>query len=142
MVLGLDPVTAGRPEGPVHGALLETTFDNGTSFTLVSLADGTTSLYTSTGGGVIGAGTHDVVAAATLRFLDVVAGSLHLFEPDPDDAVPPPGHAALRALTPAGRRRVLAPEADLGKGRHPASAVFRAAHDVITQVRLTEQARG
>ena len=46
------------------GALLETGHPNGVA-TLVSLGDATTSLYTTGGFGIIGAGFHEVVAAAT-----------------------------------------------------------------------------
>ena len=142
MVLGLDPVGAGLPgDRRVWGALQETTFDVGRGYTLVSLADGTTSLYTSTGGGVIGAGGHQAVVDATTAFLDAVESSLGLFEPDPDDALPAPGHTALRALTYDGRLRVVAPTDDLGERRHAASALFHVSHEVITQVRLTEQRR-
>jgi hypothetical protein len=46
---------------------------------------------------------------------------------------------ALRALTFEGQRVLIAAENDLGKGRHPASALFYAAQDVITQVRLVDE---
>src|ERR1035437_6926854 len=60
-ILRLDPATAGmsqRPGGPiVWGALMEMGYPNGVA-TIVALADGTTSMYTSTGGGIIGGGAH------------------------------------------------------------------------------------
>ncbi|HEV2888821.1 MAG TPA: hypothetical protein VGX28_00435 [Frankiaceae bacterium] len=136
LVLGLDPREAGLPERSwAYGALLETTDEDGSGYTLVCLADGTTSLYTSTGGGVIGAGEHEAVAAATLRFLDVVEGAPALFEPDPDDGRPRPGDAVLRALAYSGRLRAGGAERELAEGRHPVSPLFFAAHDVIAQVR-------
>ena len=63
--------------------------------TLVGLADGTTSLYLSTGGAVIGGGEHPQVAGYTL----------------------------------------------FGHRRHPLADTFHAAHDVITQLRLLDEAR-
>jgi hypothetical protein len=39
--------------------------------TLVSLADGTASIYFSSGGGVIGGGPHDTIAAAARRFVSL-----------------------------------------------------------------------
>ena len=47
---------------------MEMAFPEGAA-TLVSLADGTTSMYTSTGGGVIGGGAHDAVVQAGRAFL-------------------------------------------------------------------------
>ncbi|HVF04535.1 MAG TPA: hypothetical protein VNA20_06835 [Frankiaceae bacterium] len=136
MVLGLDPDAAGLPRrGRVWGALLEMTYDSG-SATLVCLADGSTSLYTSTGGGVIGGGDHEEVAAETARFLDAVEEALEAFGPDPDAALPPPGGAVIRALTHDGRYAVSGPEVDFGEDRHAQSGVFHAAHRVITLLRL------
>jgi hypothetical protein len=74
---GLDRFTAGRT---VWGALMEMGYPNGAA-TLVSLADGTTSLYTSTGGGTIGGGFHAQVAAATQSFLAAVEDHLSLLAP-------------------------------------------------------------
>jgi hypothetical protein len=71
-ILDLDPASAGLAQGPQHrvvwGALTETGYPLGTA-TLVTLADGTTSLYLSTCGGIIGGGFADAVATATRAFL-------------------------------------------------------------------------
>lgn len=118
-VFGLDPASAGlAPTGRhprVYGAVLETGLDRGW-FTLVALADGTTSLYLSSGGGVIGAGEHERVAAASLAFVDVVERHLDSYGPDPGDAPPAGGRAILRALTYDGRVAVEALEDDWARG--------------------------
>jgi hypothetical protein len=124
----------------VWGALLETGYDKAT-VTLVALADGTTSLYTSSGFGIIGGGAHQQVVAATRALLQVVERELDAFAPDDDDSVPGVGQVVIRALTFAGRRSISAPEDDLGHGRHPQSDVFHAAQGVITQLRLIDQQR-
>jgi hypothetical protein len=41
----------------------------------------------------------------------------------------------IRALTFEGPQVVVAMEEELGQGRHAASPVFHAAHEVITQTR-------
>jgi len=133
---GLDRFSAGRR---VWGALLETGYATGTA-TLVALADGTTSLYTSTGGGIIGGGAHARVAAASRSFLTVVEDHLGLLNPDPDSDAPVAGRVIIRALTYQGRYRADASEDDLGHGRHPLSAVFYAAHGVLTELRTIDQA--
>ena len=139
MVLGLDPATAGIAPTQRHprayGAILETGLDNGW-FTLVSLADGTTSLYLSSGGGVIGAGEHEEIAVASLAFVDAVEAHLDAYGPDASDDPPARGEAVLRALTHSGRLAARAPEDDLGNDRHVLSPVFHRAHQVITLVRL------
>jgi hypothetical protein len=136
-LLGLDPDAAGLPRlaGQVWGVLFEIGYDNG-SVTVVSVADGTTSLYTSSGGGMIGAGEHAPVAAATKAFVAAVEAHLDAFGPDPDEAVPAAGMVTFRALTYAGRRRAEAPEQDLGERRHPLWPLFYAGQDVVTQLRL------
>lgn len=50
------------------------------------------------------------------------------------------GSVSIRVLTFAGRVGLTATEEDLESGRHPASAVFAAAHDVITALREAEEA--
>jgi hypothetical protein len=143
-LFSLDPATIGlapTAELPrVWGAMLDTGYASGVA-TIVSLADGTTSLYTSTGGGVIGGGAHAAVVQATRAFLASVQRSLDLFEPHDDAALPEPGRAVIRALTFQGPLAIEAAEDDLGQGHHPASSVFHAAHAVITQLRLIDAAQ-
>jgi hypothetical protein len=138
-ILSLDPASVGMsptPELPqVWGAMLETGYDSGVA-TLVALADGTTSLYTSTGGGVIGGGAHAGVVAANRAFLRMIDGALDLFDVESEPAPPAPRDVVIRALTFHRTLAVRAAEADLGNGRLPASAVFHAAHAVITELRL------
>jgi hypothetical protein len=143
-ILALDPASAGLAQGPEHhvlwGALMETGYPRGTA-TLVTLADGTTSLYLSTGGGIIGGGFHEAVAAATRSFLTELERHLLVLRPDPDAALPAVGRVIIRALTHTGRMSAEASEDDLGHGRHQLSAVFYAAHRVITELRLIDEAR-
>ena len=130
--IGLTPETAGR----VWGVVMDTAMADGGWYALVVLADGTTSLYTSAAFGIIGAGTHEAVRSASGALLAAASQQLDSFTADIEDAVPPPGMVAIRALTFERRRAVVAPENDLGNGRHAASPVFYAAHEVITQTRL------
>ncbi|HUS23003.1 MAG TPA: hypothetical protein VMZ66_13430 [Aeromicrobium sp.] len=139
MVLALTPHEIGvAPHAGRHvwGIVMDTAMADGNWHSLVVLADGTTSLYTSAAFGIIGAGTHESVRLASDRLLELAEQELGLFAPDSNDAVPASGMVALRALTFEGRRVVVAPEDDLGHGRHVASPVFHAVHEVITQTRL------
>jgi hypothetical protein len=127
--------------GDARGVVMDVGVPAG-SYTVVALADGTASLYTSTGGGVIGGGAHPAVVAAVRRLLDVAGSHLDALAPDVDDALPATGRVIIRVLTPAGRRRVEAAEDDLGEGRHPQSELFHAVHDVIGQLRIAETGGG
>lgn len=143
MVLNLDPAEAGiAPSSDyprVWGALMETGYSEGVA-TLVALADGTTSLYTSSGFGMIGGGAHASVVAANQAFLSAVEAHLDQLAASGDTAMPAEGWVTLRALTYTGQRATEALEDDLGYGRHELSPVFHAGHDVITQLRLIDEA--
>src|SRR4051812_27827824 len=121
--------------------MMETGHDRGTS-TLVALADGTTSLYLSSGGGIIGGGRHARVAAATRDLLAVVQRRWPDLAVAGGTALPATDRVVLRALAYGGQHRAVdADEDDLGHGRHPFSEIFVAGHAVITELRLIEEAR-
>src|SRR5215210_2485194 len=126
-VLTLAPAAAGlrkTDELPdVWGVLLETGHPEGSS-TLVALADGTTSLYLSSGGGIIGGGEHEPVATATKRLVGAAQQEIDAFPPAEDQDPPPAGQATIRVLTYDGARSIQAEEADFGEGRHDQSDLF------------------
>jgi hypothetical protein len=144
MVLDLEPGAVGLADDPnssaVWGALMDMGVAGG-SATLVALADGTTSLYLSSGGGMIGAGGHAAVADATRAFLASLQEHLTELRRTDDVTVPREGRIAFLALTHKGRMRAEADEDDLGYGRHPLALTFRAAHDVLTELRLIDESR-
>ena len=80
------------------------------------VADGTTSLYTSGGGGTLGAGAHDSVRRAATAYLEAIAEAVPMFEAV-DEAVPPPMRLAQ---DPA----------------FPGHALWVTGQDVVTQIRL------
>lgn len=122
---------------PILALLMETGYREAVA-TLVAVADGTTSLYFSNGGGFVGAGTHPTVAEASRSWLE--AGNTFL--PALSDVTEPPlpdvGMTQFVAVTPDGLRGAVAPDDDLGVNRHELSPLFHAAHEVITQIRLTQ----
>jgi hypothetical protein len=134
--LNLDP----SRRGPVWGVMIEFGVDDAT-VTLVGLADDTTSLYTSTGGGMIGAGFHEQVAVATRNLLSVVTAHLPDIPRSDDQSLPADGRWVIRALTDSGHHAVNVAEPNLRSGQHPLSPVYRAAHGVITELRLLDEAR-
>jgi hypothetical protein len=126
---------------PVFGVVMDTRYPEAVA-TLVALADGTTSLYFSNGGGMIGGGEHPRVAAATRRLVDVAARFLGVLSPASDFPLPQQGTTQLIAVTAGGNSSATAPEEELGAGEHELSELFYAAQDVLTELRLVEESSG
>lgn len=124
-------------DAPILALLMETAHPEAVA-TLIAVADGSSSLYFSNGGGFIGAGAHASVAEATRRWLE--AGRAHLSELPAivDPALPDEGMTQLVAVTAEGLHGVTAPEEELGEGRHGLSPLFQSGQDVITQIRLVQ----
>ena len=77
----------GHPD-VVLGVVVDIPSEGGVA-SVVAMADGTTSMYTSTGGGTIGAGSHQSVAAATHALLTTLQRLLEMFPPDDRVDLPP-----------------------------------------------------
>ncbi len=103
---------------------------------IVCVADGTTSMYTSTGGGMIGAGAHAKVVEANARFLDAAERSLPLLEPVEELPLPEPSTVRFNVLTYTGPRTAAGVAEQLSGGELPLSPLFLAGNDVITQLRM------
>ena len=129
--LGIGP-TSVRPN--VGGLLMETGYPDGTA-SLVVLGDRTVSLYTSAGGGVIGAGEHGTVWREGNELLDLTEQVLGRFTPAQGFPMPRAGRVRFHVLTFTGPLTAEAGERELADRAHPLSDVFYAAHDVITAMR-------
>jgi hypothetical protein len=121
---------------------MEMGFPDGAA-TIVSLADGTTSLYTSEGGGVIGGGEHAPVAAASSRFLAEAEATETGLSPaeSVDVHLPPAGIVSFVVLGYSGTRIGAADEQELASMQHPLSRLYAAGQDVITALREAEESR-
>ena len=108
MVLGLDPSEAGLGATEAlpraYGVVMDTVYPNGAA-TLAALADGTTSLYLSSGGGTIGGGEHADIAAATHRLVALAESAVDQIPVVADDGLPPEGsmRPTSRATPASGR---------------------------------------
>ena len=139
-VLRLTPAQLGNvalADAPILALLMETGYPEAVA-TLVAVADGTTSLYFSNGGGVIGAGTHAAVAEPSRRWLETGAEFLPQLSAMADPPLPTEGLTQFVAVTREGPRGVVALEEELGEGSHELSPLFYAGQDVITQLRLAQ----
>jgi hypothetical protein len=99
-----------RPEHPhVWGVVIDIPRD-AEWVTIIALGDGSTSMYTSVGGGTIGAGEHEVVRRANEQLLEVIEiEALAHLDPDPGTH-PPPGFVRFHVLGPGDLNGVDVPE--------------------------------
>ena len=115
-----DQLGAASAGAPILALVLETGYDEAVA-TLVGVVDGTTSLYFSNGGGIIGAGAHAAVAEATRRWLEAGNAFLAALTAVADPPLPGRGMTQFVAVTPQGLRSAIAVEDDLGNNRHALS---------------------
>lgn len=107
---------------------------------LLASAEGTSSLYFGTGGGIIGAGKHPQVKAANRRFLVALDAALDALAPMTEAALPETGHIRFAALTYDGLRGADAVEDELKAGGHPLAKSFLAGHELIAYLRAASEA--
>jgi len=140
-VFGLDPAKIGlsaSSSNRVWGLLMETGYPEAVS-TLVTIADGTVSLYFSNGGGIIGVGQHDGPRNALHDLLSTAPEFLLQAKPTRVFPLPTMGHTRFYFMTFDGVFTVEATEDDLGNNRVSLSPLFYKAQEVITQARLAEE---
>jgi hypothetical protein len=128
------------PDLPIWGLLMESGYSEGTA-TLFALGDGTTSLYLSSGSGIIGGGGHDNVRRANRAFIESANEYYERFKPCRSYPTPEPDHAVFYVLTDSGILTEDALENDLGNNRHPLSPLFYSGQELITQLRRTTEDR-
>ncbi|WP_062205406.1 hypothetical protein [Demequina salsinemoris] len=107
----------------------------GVVVTLICGWDGTTSLLMSTGGGIVGAGTHDAVRHAAHAFLVEAGAWVDEMLPLPDLSFPDTDR--VRFFVRQDDRCVVAEASDLelAEGRHDLAGLYELAQAVVTQVR-------
>jgi hypothetical protein len=129
------PVEGGR----MLGVVMDLGYDTGAA-SIVGLADGTTSMYLSNGGGVLGVGADEQAAAASRRWVEVAETAPGL-EASHGDPVPADGTIRFNVLTTGPRLAAEAREEELATGSHPLSPLYAAGQDVIGEIRRVDSAR-
>jgi hypothetical protein len=119
------------------GVLMETGYPEAV-VSLLALADGTTSLYFSNGGGIIGSGQREGPAVAARSLVAFAAHNLGYLVEAIDYPLPEPGHTRFYVLTSNGVVTADAPERDFGENRHVLSPLFYAAQELITEIRTSD----
>ncbi|MCP3891682.1 MAG: ankyrin repeat domain-containing protein [Desulfobulbaceae bacterium] len=139
-ILSLDPAKIGlspSASNRVWGVLMETGYKDAVA-TLVTIADGTVSLYFSNGGGIIGVGEHDGPRKACDSFLSMAPKYIEHAKITKKFSLPKEGNTRFYFLTHDGIFTVQYNEDDLGNERVPLSPLFLEAHKVITQARIVD----
>jgi hypothetical protein len=143
LLFATDPAAARIPD-PVPGTrngtwgvVMEVGSAAGTA-TVVALGDGSASLYTSSGGGVIGAGRHERVARAALSFIETADGLGTGADPTTDPPLPRAHEVRFHWLTRRGIRTAVAREVGLKSGTSALAPLHGAGQCLIDEIRRSE----
>ena len=128
------------PDGRALGVVMDIGEAAGVA-TIVGLADGTTSIYVSNGGGMIGVGENPDAAAASRRWVAAGEGALPALAEDLDDELPEAGRVRFTVLTTGPRFTATAAEGQLAAGDHALSPLYAAGRDVITEICAVDESR-
>jgi hypothetical protein len=138
-ILNLNPseigLTPSKLTPHVWGVVMETGYPVG-SATLVCLADGTTSLYFSTGGGILGSSEYTPVAEASRAFVTQAEGNLQYASLTHEFPLPEVGQVRFIILTYSGLFTGEAPQKTLAVGEHELSTLYLKAQEIIEQLRM------
>ena len=118
----------------VWGVLMDLPISEATA-TVVAFADGSASIYLSSGGGFIGGGQQAGIKRAAEAFVDAGRDVTKYFTPTADYPLPAAGQVRFYLRTGAHVATALADERELESGRHRLSALFAAGQDVIASYR-------
>lgn len=109
--------------------------------TFVSLADGTTSMYTSSGGGMLGAGQDKTgaPAVASMALVQVAEKYFRKMQPTKEFLLPAAGNARFYVLTAQGVYTTEFQQLTPADQNHPFFELYAYAQNVVTELRLLSQ---
>jgi hypothetical protein len=127
-----------KPESKIPYAVLMDMGVDGDTVTIVSSLIGDGSMYTSTGGGVIGGIEHENVRKASIDFVSVAGGFIDKMELTTEFPLPSGNRVKFYLITPGGIYTTEEVDVDvLVLGNHELSPLFFAGNVVITELRIT-----
>ena len=136
----LDPEKVGikraNDQTNVWGVMTEFTVDDG-YVTMVSLANGRTYMYFSSGSGILGAGDYSMVSIASAELVKTAERFVSQMQPATQHPFPSPGHTRFYVMTYSGLYTSEVRESDMdGERSHPMFGLYAFTQNVITQIRL------
>ena len=120
----------------VWGVITEFTIDDG-YVTMVSLANGRTYMYFSTGDGILGAGDYSMVSIASAELVKTAERFVSLMKPTKERPFPSLGHTRFYLLTYSGlyTKEVLESQMS-GEHTNTMYGLYAFTQNVITQIRM------
>lgn len=128
------------PGEKAYGVLMEMGLEGGLA-SIISLSSGDASLYTGTGGGIIGGVGRESVNRAARGFVTAAGKHLPRMAATKEFPYAEVGGVRFYVLTADGVYRAEAGQDEMLNPKHPLHALFRAGNEVITQLRLTTEKR-
>lgn len=120
----------------IHLVLMDWNINDG-MVTVLAAADGTASIYLSSGSGFIGGGQkYPKIHDAALHVVQVAAELSPLFNLSESTDLPPAGEVFFYATTNIGLRIASATESDLSSGTGPLAPLGAAMQEIIAQYSL------
>lgn len=138
LALTVPATEVGIPEDAGVWAVVMEIEVSGETATLVGMADGTASLYISSGGGIIGGGDHEVVRAAAQGFVAMAQHAQEaVSEPVSADLPhPSPGMVRFYFRSGSGTSTVEVAEEEVADPDHALHDVFASGHRLLEKMRL------
>lgn len=124
------------PREAVHVTVMDWHVDKGT-VTVVAAADGSASLYLSSGGGYVGGSQRvPAIREAALHAVAVATSLRYYFQQTETSPLPSLGDVTFYITTGAGVSRAVAAESKLRAGADPLAALGGAMQRIVTEYRL------
>ncbi|BDI30030.1 hypothetical protein CCAX7_20810 [Capsulimonas corticalis] len=127
--------------GEPYGVLMDLATSSG-SATLMTMCEGSVSIYYSGGGGLLGGVGHDSVRNAGLALIAAAGDYLTLMQTTQSFPLPKQNHVRFYVLTPEAVHTYEANWDALGNNHDPLSPLFHLGDNVITQFRLVSEKQG
>ena len=131
-------ITASEHPDAIYGVIMDWDFGNGMA-TLVSFQDGTTSMYLSSGGGIIGGGGHDNVKNEVAKFISLA--QTYLDKATKTDTTPLPDKGCVKFYLLTSKGKFVAQEkiSDIENETSKWFPFFEEGNKVITELRSTTE---
>jgi hypothetical protein len=127
------------PDGAVHAILMDWPVKDG-MMTALAAADGTASIYLSSGGGFIGGGQkYPAIRDAAVNAVLIAASLQTSFQPATTNELPPTGEIFFYIITNGGVRFARATETALKDRTSLLRPLGTAMQEIVTQYRLKFQ---
>jgi hypothetical protein len=124
-------------ENSLHSVLVDWHAGNGTA-TVLAAADGTASIYLSSGGGFLGGGQrHPQIREAAILAVHIATGLSPKFEFTEKTALPQEGEVYFYLTTNQGLRLAIGKDSALRAGTDPLLALWVTMQQIVTFYRLT-----